>query len=193
MQVRRAVPADAPRLCEIYAPYVAKTAVTFATTQPAPSFYEEIMASGRPVLVAEEDGAVTGYAYAGAYRSKEAYRWDAEISIYVAEDCRGQGAGRALLGGLLALMRRLGYVNAYACITLPNPASIRLHESAGFAWRGTLEKTGWKLGRWHDVAWLALALSDAPGAPAEPLPASALSGAEVADLVNPPHQEGRCP
>lgn len=186
MLLRCAAAGDAPRLVDIYAPYVAETAITFATTLPDPSFYTEKLDAGRPFIVAEEDGQVVGYAYAAAYRAKEAYRWDAEVSIYVAQDCRGRGVGRALLGGLVRLMRRLGYVNAYACITLPNEPSIRLHESAGFQWRGTLERSGFKLGRWHDVAWLALPLCTPPAEPAEPLPPSALPAAEAAALLRTP-------
>src|SRR5579885_713547 len=80
-----------------------------------------------PWLVAERAGQITGYAYASAHRARAAYRWSADVSVYLDPGERGQGTGRALYARLLEIVRELGYVNAYAGITLPNPASVGLH------------------------------------------------------------------
>ena len=168
MLCRPACPQDAARLAEIYAPYVADTAITFATVPLTEKDFLHKMESPYPFLVAEENGVVQGYAYAAQFREKEAYRLDVELSIYLPPDARGRGLGAALMERLLERIRRQGYLNAYSCITLPNPASIALHERFGFRQIGLFEKSGYKLGRWHDVVWLALPLGSFDGAPAEP-------------------------
>jgi phosphinothricin acetyltransferase len=122
-----------------------------------------------PWLVAERDGGVTGYAYASPHRARAAYRWGADVSVYLDERERGRGSGRALYGALLPVLRDLGYTGAYAGITLPNPASVALHESMGFSLVGVYRRVGYKLGGWHDVGWWQLVLADPlPEVPAEP-------------------------
>lgn len=170
MRCRTATPADASRLVEIYAPYVANTAVSFATTPPAEEDFLHKLTSPYPFLVCEDAGRVIGYAYAGQYRVREAYRWNVELSIYVDAQAQGKGAGRLLMTGLLALLQQLGYQNAYSCITLPNEKSIGLHTAFGFEQIGYFENAGYKLGRWHSVVWLRRRLNDFPSPPAEPLP-----------------------
>ncbi len=126
-----------------------------------------------PWLVFEEDGDVVAYAYASEHRTRRAYRWCVEVSAYAHERARRRGIGRALYACLLELLRRQGYANAYAGITLPNPASLGLHEAMGFCMVGVYPKIGFKQGQWHDVAWLQLRLRD-DSVPAEPLPTQAL-------------------
>jgi L-amino acid N-acyltransferase YncA len=124
-----------------------------------------------PWLVAEDnDGKVVGYAYAGTHHERPGYRWAANISVYVAEAARGQGVGRRLYDELLDILRRQGFVNVYAGITLPNPASVALHEAIGMRRIGVYERVGFKLGAWHDVAWYGLRLSDPVGVPPDPTP-----------------------
>lgn len=126
-----------------------------------------------PWLVFEENGEVLAYAYASEHRARRAYRWSVEVSAYAHERARRRGIGRALYSCLLEFLRRQGYANAYAGITLPNPASLALHRAAGFSMVGVYPQIGFKQGRWHDVAWLQLRLRD-DSAPAEPLPTKAL-------------------
>ena len=170
MRCRIATPADAPRLVEIYAPYVANTAVSFATTAPTEEDFLHKIASPYPFLVCEENGNIIGYAYAAAFREKEAYRWDVELTIYIDGAYHGRGTGKALLARLIALLRAQGYLNVYSCITLPNDKSIGLHEALGFVEIGRFDNSGYKLGKWHSVTWYHLPLGLFDGKPAEPTP-----------------------
>ena len=186
MRCRPACARDAARLADIYAPYVADTAITFATAMPTEGkFAEKIGCIGAafPFLVCEEEGRVLGYAYAATYRVREAYRWDVELSIYVDKSCRGRGVGKALMERLLRCLRAQGYQNAYSCITLPNERSIGLHTRFGFTQIGLFQQAGYKLGKWHDVVWLRLPLGDFPESPAEPTPFSALAPEKLAALM----------
>jgi L-amino acid N-acyltransferase YncA len=121
--------------------------------------------------VAEDGGELTGYAYASAHRERAAYRWAADLAVYVAPHRRGAGIGRALYGVLLPLLVRQGLRIVCAGITLPNDASVALHESFGLELVGVYRRIGWKGGAWHDVGWWQrelFSVSDVP--PPEPGP-----------------------
>ena len=106
-------------------PYIEQTAINFAYAPPTEADFLARMANPlMPFLAAEEDGRIAGFAYASALRTKEAYTWAVELSVYVREDARGRGIGPALYEKLLPLLDKQGYVSAYACVTLPNPASV---------------------------------------------------------------------
>jgi phosphinothricin acetyltransferase len=117
--------------------------------------------------VAEIDGAVAGYAYAGPHRSRAAYQWSTEVSVYVHPTFRRRGVARALYGKLFDVLSQLGYVSVYAGITLPNPASVGIHEAVGFEPVGVYRRAGFKHGAWHDVGWWQLHLrgDEVPTAP----------------------------
>ncbi|MCE2504751.1 MAG: N-acetyltransferase [Chlorobi bacterium] len=157
LHVRLAVPDDAEQMLAIYAPVVENTGISFEELSlDVLSFrkrIEEIIET-YPWLVAEVNGKVAGYAYATPHRSRAAYAWSAEVSIYIAVEHRSQGVGTALYHHLFLLMQQLGYRNLYAIITLPNQASIRLHERFGFCKIGLHSHAGYKLGKWHDVLWM---------------------------------------
>lgn len=179
MLIRPARPADGAALAAIYAPVVAETAISFETVAPsAEEMAERVAAIGRvwPYLVAEVGGAVVAYAYGSAYRPRAAYRWSVEVTAYVAASRRGGGIGAALYGALLPLLREHGYRTAFAGITLPNAASIALHERHGFRHVGTDPNAGHKLGRWWDVGRWALELQPLSDDPAEPAPVGAPAG-----------------
>ena len=129
-----------------------------------------------PWLVAERDGMVAGYAYAGKHRERSAYRWSVDVTAYVDEGSRRAGVGRALYGELLVTLRRQGFHAAFAGIALPNAASIALHEALGFRKLGVYQDAGFKNGQWHDVGWWQLRLSTGGGIPQEPIPFAALPG-----------------
>jgi phosphinothricin acetyltransferase len=130
----------------------------------------------RPAHGVFEDGKqVLGYAYASSHRTRRAYQWCVEVSVYVHAAARQYGVGRALYRALFEILRRQGYVNAYAGITLPNPASMGLHESLGFLPVGVFGRIGFKFGQWHDVAWLQLRLLEASEPVANPDPAPKFS------------------
>jgi phosphinothricin acetyltransferase len=178
MLIRHADPSrDVDGCLEIYGPFAAATPTSFEDRAPTlAEFADRIERIGRThaFLVAEADGVVAGFAYAGSHRERPAYRWSTECSVYIGDAHRGQGLGRALYGTLLPLLERQGYRVALAGITLPNPASVGLHTALGFTEVGVYRRIGWKAGGWRDVVWLALALGPettddqepaAPGAP----------------------------
>ena len=169
--IRLAVSDDGASLAEIYAPMVRETVVSFETEPPSAQEMSRRVASlaGRfPFLVWEHDQQVRGYAYAGPHRARAAYGWSVDVSVYLAASARGQGLGRRLYTSLLEITRRQGFCNAYAGVTLPNPASVGLHEAMGFRPVGVYERVGYKQGRWCDVGWWQLRLRD-DDAPPPPL------------------------
>jgi phosphinothricin acetyltransferase len=170
--IRLAEASDAGQVQAIYAPFCIDSVVSFEETAPSVDEMRQRMSrtlEHLPWLVCVNGQRVLGYAYAGRHRERAAYRWSVEVSAYVAEGERGRGVGKALYAELLRLVRVQGYVNAYAGITLPNPASVRLHEAVGFVPVGVYRSIGYKRGAWHDVGWWQLALRPHPADPAEPL------------------------
>jgi phosphinothricin acetyltransferase len=165
---------DAAACAAIYAPYVEQTPVSFEERVPDALEMEARISSyaaTHPWLVAENRGEVVGYAYACRHRERAAYRWAADVSVYVASNRRGEGLGRRLYERLFVHLRRQNFQVACAGITLPNEASVGLHEALGFLRVGVSPRIGWKAGRWHDVGWWQLELTPAgPGTPLEPLP-----------------------
>ncbi|HEY0232258.1 MAG TPA: arsinothricin resistance N-acetyltransferase ArsN1 family B [Dokdonella sp.] len=159
---------DAAEICAIYAPYATDTVITFETEAPdTAEMRSRIAQIGRryPWLVAERDSQVVGYAYASEYRSRKAYRWSVDVGVYLAPAAHRRGIGRRLYACLFELLRVQGYVNAYGIITLPNEASIGLHEAMGFQPIGTYRHVGYKHGTWLDVGWWHLALAAPPPLP----------------------------
>jgi len=116
----------------------------------------------------ERDGRVVGYAYGSKHRDRAAYAWSVDVSVYVDAAHHRAGIGRALYSSLLALLRLQGFYAAHAGITLPNVASVGLHESFGFRLVGIYAKVGYKRSAWHDVGWWQLPLRERKGKPAPP-------------------------
>jgi L-amino acid N-acyltransferase YncA len=165
MIVRPAVPQDAPAIAEIYAPFVAGTAVSFEETPPsAVEMLRRIehAQSRWQWLVADVDGTVAGYAYGTRHRERAAYRWSVEVSAYVDLRHHRRGIGRTLYAELLKDLAYKGFCTAFAGITVPNDASVGLHMAMGFAPIGVFRSIGWKMGRWHDVAWFQRTLREGP-------------------------------
>jgi phosphinothricin acetyltransferase len=169
LQIRHAdAERDAAACSAIYAPFVTHGAASFEESAPDASELARRIASvsaDYPWLVAEDDGTLAGYAYACRHRERAAYRWTCETTIYLAEGFRGRGVGKVLYGALFELLRRQGLRTALAGITLPNPASVALHESCGFRPVGVYRNIGHKQGAWRDVGWWALELGAAHGDP----------------------------
>lgn len=173
MTVRAALAADGEAVAAVYAHWVRHSWATFEEQPPSGAELAARIGSQPrlPWLVAERDGAVVGFAYAGVHRPRAAYRWTVETSVYLRQDERGRGTGRALYLPLLQHLRDLGYAVAMACIAAPNPASVALHRSLGFADVGVVPCVGYKLGAWRDLGWWSLPLTAQDGGqPAEPLP-----------------------
>ncbi len=154
--LRFARESDLERILEIYAPFVEQTAISFEIDVPSfddfrKRFWE--ISQKYPWLVFEIENQVVGYAYGSPHRPRSAYRWSADVSIYLDPNHHRKQVGRSLYLTLLLLLRAQGYFNAYAGITLPNEASVALHRSLGFQEVGVCRSVGFKLGQWHDVVW----------------------------------------
>lgn len=176
--IRLARQTDAAAIRVIYAPIVRDTHISFEQVLPSA---DEIAARVKktlaqyPWLACELEGRLAGYAYASAFRSRAAYQWTTETTVYVHSDCQRRGIARALYTSLLALLRAQGYVTAVGVIALPNPASIRAHEALGFYKIGVFRNVGHKAGEWRDTGWWQLDLRPAPTAPMPPTPLPALA------------------
>ncbi|MEU4425915.1 N-acetyltransferase family protein [Actinoplanes sp. NPDC024001] len=168
LTIRDAAPADAAACAAIYRPYVLDSAVTFETEPPtAAEMSARITASLRAHawLVAELSGQIIGYAYAGPFAARPAYRWSCEVSVYLETGRLRTGAGRALYEVLLPRLADRGYRVAVAKTTLPNEPSLGLHAAFGFEPVGVHRRIGWKHGAWRDVAITQLALAPDDGEP----------------------------
>ncbi|MGN6170008.1 MAG: GNAT family N-acetyltransferase, partial [Solirubrobacteraceae bacterium] len=173
MTVRDADPArDATGCAAIYGPFVSETAISFEERIPtAADFAARIhrIQQTHPWLVAEQDTRVVGFAYGCPHRERAAYRFAAEVSVYIDPVFHHRGIGRGLYSALLGLLREQGLWIACAGIGLPNEASVALHESLGFVPVGVYRKIGYKFGQWWDVGWWQLALREpGEGPPPEP-------------------------
>ncbi len=177
--------ADAPVLSAIYAPYVHGTSITFETEAPDSAEMARRIAETTqfPYLVCEADGEVLGYAYAKPFRSRAAYSWDAETSVYVRQDSHRRGVASALYTALLALLDAQGVYNVYAIITTPNEKSEGFHRKFGFEDAGVWRRVGYKLGGWHDVRTMEKWLRGDSGAPRPVVPAGALDERVIADAL----------
>lgn len=155
--IRRATAADAAGCRAVYGPYVRDTTVTFETEVPSVEEFAGRIARAlerHDWLVAELDGRIVGYAYAGPVKDRAAYHWSCEVSVYLDPAARGNGLGRALYSELFARLKAAGFRRLLAIIAVPNEASVALHRALGFREAGRLERIGFKHGRWLDVAWM---------------------------------------
>jgi phosphinothricin acetyltransferase len=164
MDIRDAAPIDAGEICEIFNYYVANSHATFET-EPVESAemarrVRETQAEGHPFLVAEDAGKIMGYAYGHRFRAREAYRRSVEVSIYIRFGCEGKGIGKLLYARLIASLKDAGYHAVIAGISLPNEASVRLHEGFGFTKVAHFREVGRKFGRWIDVGYWELIVGD---------------------------------
>ena len=169
-QIRIARKEDCADMAEIYAPYVANTAVSFEETPPdADEIWTRVLKSLKKHvwLVCVCDRKVVGYAYARVHRERKAYQWVTEVSVYIHEHHRKLGIATALYNALHAVLRKQGYIQAYAGMTLPNLASKGFHENLGYVQFATYKNAGFKLGEWRDTAWWSLALTELPEVPGE--------------------------
>lgn len=169
--VRDAVGWDAEACAVIYAPYVTDTAITFESDPPPPAEMAVRIAAVMRThawVVLENEGRVVGYAYGGPFKSRAAYRWSCEVSVYLEHGRRRTGGGRALYDALFTRLAERGYRTAVAGMTLPNDASMGLHRAMGFEPVGIYRHIGWKHGTWHDVAWVQRTIASGQNPPAEP-------------------------
>ena len=170
--IRLATEGDAAAIADAYRPVVESTAISFETapadaTEMRRRIDETLPAF--PWLVCEIDGRAVGYAYGSRHRARAAYLWSVDVSVYIAASHRGRGIGRGLYTSLFSILAAQGFFNAYAGVTLPNAASVGLHEAMGFTPIGVYRNVGYKLGAWHDVGWWQLRLQELHEVPEPPL------------------------
>lgn len=164
IKIRTAKKADAQALLEIYAPYVKNTAITFEYDVPTLEEFEkriETTLVRYPYLVAENDGKIVGYAYAGSFKEREAYDWAVETSIYVRSDAKDCGIGKKLYFALEEILKKQNILNVNACIAYPEKEdeyltknSEKFHKHLGYRLVGEFYKCGFKFGRWYNMIWM---------------------------------------
>lgn len=174
MRLRAAEESDAAACAAIYAPVVRLTPASFEIEPPGLAEMARriraTLSGGRPWLVAEDERDVIGYCYAAPLRNRGAYAWSVSTSVYVDQSARGAGVGRTLYEALLVALHEFGFVQAFAGIALPNPASVALHARCGFRPIGIERAVGFKLGAWHDVGWWQRTIREPPVHPSPPAP-----------------------
>lgn len=163
-KIRVATLEDAKTLVEIYTPYVEKTVITFEYEVPSVEEFKGRMAhvlEKYPYLVAERDGEIVGYAYAGEFKSRAAYDWAVETTVYVREDQKNSGVGKALYMALEQILAEQNILNLNACIGYPEVEdeyltknSVQFHEHMGYRFVGEFYKCGYKFGRWYNMVWM---------------------------------------
>lgn len=173
--IRAATPEDAASIAAIYAPHVLTGTASFEIDPPDARAMRTRMAAGDGLypwmVVTNGDGdssGVIGYAYAGKFRDRPAYKYVCETSIYLTDASSGSGAGRLLYEALIDTLRAQGFVHAIGTITLPNDRSIKLHEAVGFRRQGVYREVGFKHGQWIDVGFWQCELNEPSVPPVEP-------------------------
>ena len=185
MEIRIATEDDAAEALAVYSRYIG-TPITFEYELPSVGEFARRIRSTLaeyPYLVYTEEERVRGYAYAHRLAEREAYRWGAELSVYLDSGVTSRGIGGVLYGVLIGLLKQQGVRTVYGCVTTPNPRSERLHEKLGFRRIGTLRRAGFKCGAWHDVTWFEkeIAVYDVP--PPELIPFSRIAPERVREIL----------
>lgn len=165
VSIRPAEPGDLSAIHSIYEESVLNGIGTYELDPPGLDEmmrrYQALVSDGFPYIVAvDENNAVLGYAYASRFRTRPAYDWLCEDSVYVSPEARGRKVGRMLLDALLAAATMLGFRQMVAVIGGPNPASVALHEAVGFTHSGRMKASGFKHGRWLDTVIMQLPLGE---------------------------------
>lgn len=175
--IRFAGKEDAAAILKIYETYITNTGVTFEIEVPAVDAFAariEAVTAQFPWLVCEVDGEIAGYAYASKHGERAAYRWSADLSVYIDERYHRCKIATALYDAVTEILRRQGYYTVYAGVSTPNPKSEAFHTAYGFRNLGEFKNVGYKLGAWRGVAWYELPLTAYTDAPEEPLCIGAL-------------------
>ena len=182
---RMASVSDAESLLAIYTPYVTDTCISFEDVVPSVSEFESRIQNtlpNFPYIVCEVDKKIVGYAYAHSYRSRAAYNWGAELSIYVDKDSHHSGIGTALYTALIELLRLMNFQTVYGIVTYPNPKSEKLHEKMGFQNCGIMPKCGYKMNQWVGIVNYELEIGTFPKEPPKLLTINDISPEKTAEI-----------
>jgi len=185
-RIRLATVEDAEAILEIYKTYIENTRVTFEVEVPTITAFRERMeriTDRFPWIVCEIDGKIAGYAYGSKHGERAAYRWSADLSVYIHENYHRYGLGTALYTALLELLRKQGYFTVYAGVSTPNPKSEAFHTSFGFRNLGEFKNAGYKLGAWCGVSWYELVLNEYVSEPEETISIGQLDRRENFDEI----------
>lgn len=184
MEIRLATVDDAEHIREIYKPYVLNTAISFEYEVPCTEEMESRIRNtlkNYPYLVAIEDGTLVGYAYAGPFHTREAYKHSAELSVYIRQDMRGRGIGRKLYSELEKWLTAQNVYTVHACIASPDRQDEHLtgdseifHRKMGFETAGRHRLCGYKFGKWYSIVWMDKPIREKAGAPEAFIPFSEL-------------------
>lgn len=194
IRLRIAVPDDAQALLDIYAPYVTDTCISFEDTVPTLAEFESRIRNTLPkypYIVCEADEKPIAYAYAHSYRSRAAYDWGAELSVYVDKNAHHSGIGTALYTALIELLRNMNFQTVYGIVTYPNPKSEKLHQKFGFKNCGIMPKCGYKLGKWVDITNFELEIGTFPAEPPQLLTIDDLPAQTIQDIFDKAAQKMR--
>ena len=170
--IRRATLEDAAAILGIYETYITDTVVTFEIEVPPLAAFRERMETIMvqfPWLVCEVDGVIAGYAYASKHGERAAYRWSADLSVYINEKYHRKHIASELYDEVIRLLQKQGYYTVYAGVSTPNPESEAFHEAYGFRNLGEFKNVGYKLGKWLGVTWYELPIAEYAKSPSEPL------------------------
>lgn len=162
--IRTAQLSDAPEILKIYAPYIENTAITFEYEVPSTREFEGRIAGTLkkyPYIVAIMEGKIVGYAYAGAFKSRAAYDWGVEMTVYVDRNLKRMGIGRILYEKIEVILGAQGILNVNACIGYPEKEdehltwdSVKFHDKLGYKKIGHFHECGYKFNRWYDMVWM---------------------------------------
>ena len=185
--IRLAVPEDVEAILNIYAGYIRNTVITFEVEVPTVEEFQKRMEQIQeqfPWLVCEIDGVIAGYAYASKHAQRAAYRWSADLSVYIDEKYHRRHIAAALYAALYAMLKAQGYYTVYAGVSTPNPKSEAFHLAQGFTVVGVYPNVGYKLGKWCTLTWYGLPLQEYGDVPEEPkLPEEALTMEEIEEIL----------
>ena len=185
MKIRFATENDTPALLKIYSQYI-DTPITFECSLPTEQEFSQRIAdisASYPYLVCEENGRITGYAYAHRLQEREAYQCNSELTVYLDETCTSRGLGKKLYSMLIDILRLQGSKSVYGIVTLPNEKSERLHESFGFRRLYVCQNAGYKCGRWHDVVWFEKQIAPYLSNPAPIKPIGDIPYASIEEII----------
>ena len=181
-KIRLAMQSDVPAMLNIYRPFIEDSWTSFEMAVPTQdAFWQRVckVLPENPWLVCEWQGDTIAYAYSGTHRSRHAYQWNRELSVYVHPDHYGRGIAKALYTALFDILIWQGYTNTLIGIALPNEASVRFHESMGYQLVGIYHRVGYKMGKYHDVGWWEKLLDSGEEPPGTILSLEELAGTKT--------------